>query len=773
MTSLPTLFLNQPIAPWLAPDAQNIPIQASTGLLPSASRDSALLLILFIVYYTALALDYLISWYLQTVWPSAQHYLSSPEPKEMNPAMAHKSPQSARQGFAIFDDGSPVSKAKHTNWTAAADSAVLRELSKGKIQSRAVPVLDAAASPLTKSPRRESSCLEVKPTKAESVRFTACDQQSQAHSESFEPLVAVPEESSLIEIETGDATAVQSPAKSGENRVISPQLDEARQIHLITEPNLSLEEQVDKHLAGQFEWIMEYPAGVAPLVAADGIVQPGQGPSSTNTVYGCNVLPVRRQQGAYQTAELSTDMFTILATELTKDSCHYPLIAEHKDPVKPSPDHLRHLPLPSNPETALKVGEEVGEVKQVVSPALSMEHERIEDVAGESFISAPRIEDSFEELDRLEDELEAVREVTRTHHHATGREKVLVQASPGNTKMKTPTAKVNKRVSIAGYSATVRVKPSQEKPPPSRRSASLTLRDARALQQGLSLEGSRVEAISCQGQRVANRLNTPKPPVKSSKPKTVPNFELPGDAVARRLKEQREARLAQQAEAQKALASPAPKPRCHKSLALPTFELPGEAISRRKREGLEAKLRAQEEETKKRREFKARPLRQSMGPAVAPRETLTSRVRQSKPLLGATGEEDNSKKPTSLGGVGDHARASLTARNKSSQPRIRTAHSGSTSTPTGSGSGKRNSVSLEELTVQRQKGRLILSKDKSIAQDKKKEKQERESTAKTAREQAADRSRMASREWAEKVRRKGLVGKQAKENRDDQKGTQA
>ncbi|KAG6142552.1 hypothetical protein E4U12_003228 [Claviceps purpurea] len=772
MTSLPTLF-SEP-TDWLAPDARNIPIQASTGLLPGASRDYALLLILFIVYYTALALDYLISWYLQTVRSSAQYYLSPPEPKEMNPAMAHKSPQPARQGFAIFDDGSPVSKDKHATWTAAADSAVLRELSKGKIQSRAVPVLDAAESPLTKSPRRESPCLEVKPTKAESVRFTACDQQSQAHSESFEPLVAVPEESSLVDMETGDAMAVQSPAKSGENQVTSSQLDEARQMLLVTEPNLSLEEQVDKHLAGQFEWIMEYPAGVASRsMAEDGVVQPGQGPSSINTVYGCNVLPVRRQQGASQTAELSTDMFTILATELTKHSCHYPLKAEHKDLANPSPDHLRHLPLPPYPETPLKVDEGAAEVKQVVSPALSMERERIEGVAGGSLISASRIEDSFEELDRLEDELEAVREVTHTHHHATGREKVLVQASPGNAKMKTPTAKVNKRVSIAGYSATVRVKPSQEKPPSSRRSASLTLRDARALQQKLSSEGSRVEAISCQGQRVTNCLSTPKAPAKSSKPRTVPNFELPGEAVARRLKEQREARLAQQAEAQKALASPAPKPRCHKSLALPTFELPGEAISRRKREGLEAKLRAQEEETKKRREFKARPLRQSMGPAVAPRETLTSRVRQSKPRSGATGEEGNSQKRMSLGCVGDHARASLTAKNKSSQPRIRTAHSGATSASTGSGSGKRNSVSLEELTVQRQQGRVILRKDKSIAQDKNQEKQERELTAKTAREQAADRSRMASREWAEKVRRKGLAGKQAKENRDDQKGTQA
>ncbi|KAG5968279.1 hypothetical protein E4U58_001921 [Claviceps cyperi] len=773
MASLPTLFLNQLIPPWLAPDSQNIPIQTSTGLLPGASRDSALLLILFIVYYTTLALDYLISWYLQTVWPSAQHYLSSPEPKEMNPAMTHKSPQPTRQGFAIFDDGSPISKDKDTTWTAAADSAVLGELSKGKVQSRAVPVLGAAASPLTKYLRRESPCLKVKPTKAESVRFTACDQQSQAHSESSGSLVAVPEESSLVVIETGDAMAVQSPAKSDENRVTSSQLDEARQMLLITESNLSLEEQVDKHLAGQFEWIMEYPAGVASRVATDGIVQPGQGPSSINAVYGCNVLPVRRQQGASQTAELSTDMFTILATELTKDACHYPLIAEHKDLVNPSSDHLRHLPLPPYPETPLKVGEGVAEVKQVVSPALSMECERIEGVAGGSFISAPRIEDSFEELDRLEDELDAVSEVTRTHHYATGREKVVAQASPGHANMKTPTVKVNKRVSIAGYSATVRVKPSQEKPPSSRRSASLTSRDVRALQKGLSSEGSRVEAISCQGQRVTNRLSTPKLPAKSSKPRTVPNFELPGEAVARRLKEQREARLAQQAEAQKALASPAPKPRCHKSLALPTFELPGEAISRRKREELEAKLRAQEEETKKRREFKARPLRQSMGPAVAPRETLTSRVRQSKPLLGATGEEDNLQKRTSLGCIKDHASASSTAKNRSSQPRIRTAHSGAPSAPTESGSGQRNSVLLEELTVQRQKGRLVVSKDKSIAQDKKKEKQEREFTAKTAREQAADRSRMASRERAEKVRQKGLVGKQAKENRDDQKGTQA
>ncbi len=71
-----------------------------------------------------------------------------------------------------------------------------------------------------------------------------------------------------------------------------------------------------------------------------------------------------------------------------------------------------------------------------------------------------------------------------------------------------------------------------------------------------------------------------------------------------------------------------PRPRSSKPPTVSTFELPGEAISRRKREEREARLRAQEEEERRRREFKARPVRSSIVPNTLPRETVASRARQ-------------------------------------------------------------------------------------------------------------------------------------------------
>ncbi|KAG6026167.1 hypothetical protein E4U41_001325 [Claviceps citrina] len=668
-------------------------------------------------------------------------------------AVAHKSPSPARQGFAFFDDGSPASKDTHTSdtvLTAAPVPDVLRELSKGRSQSRAVSAIDIAASPTAKSPRRESPRLETKPAKCQAVRLTPRAQRPQAHAETFEPLVAVPEESNSL-VEAGEAVAASSPARAGEDQATSSQSDAERQMRLTAEANLSLEGQIEKHLAGQFEWILTYPTGAGSRATGDCIAEPGQRRPSTVTVYGCNVLPLRRQQRATpSSAETSTDMFTLIATTLAQDSSYYPSTTEHRDMTSSSPGHLCQRPPLPNPGMPLQTSKATTEVEQAV----------------------PRIEDSFEELDRLEDELEAVHQVTRTRQHVAGQGK-SVQASPGGSSTNTPTSKVNKRVSIAGCSATVRVKPSQEKPPALRRSASLTLRDKRASQQGSSSDGPRVGAMTLQSLTASSRVGAPKLSAKSSKPPTVPKFELPGEAVARRLKEQREARLAQQAEALKAQAPPAPKPRSNKLLPRPTFELPGEAISRRKREELEAKLRAEEEEARKRREFKARPVRQSIGPATAPRETLTSRARQNKPLAETNGDAEARQKRLRVG-----ARVSLT--NNSSHTRGRTSGSATTenaratsASTCGGGGGKRNSVSLEELTVQRQRGREILNRDNSFMQERKKDKQEREMTTKTAREQAAERSRIASREWAEKKQRKEMGGRQAKENQDGQNGLQA
>ncbi|KAK7980131.1 hypothetical protein PG989_012588 [Apiospora arundinis] len=241
-------------------------------------------------------------------------------------------------------------------------------------------------------------------------------------------------------------------------------------------------------------------------------------------------------------------------------------------------------------------------------------------------------------------------------------------------------------------------------------------------------------------------LQPPKPLAKSTKVPTVPTFELPGEAVARRLKEKREARLSMQATAEKA-AAPAPstsvrRTKSARAPTVPKFELPGEAISRRKREEREARLKAQEEEERKRREFKARPIRSGSMPA--PRETITSRARQKGALPENVGIKSTTPSPS---------KQPLSHVSNQSQPRARP-----TSTSLGSLGSKRGSVPAEvQQQQQRLRGKDIYQRDNSYTQDREKERREREAMARIAREQAAEASRLRSREWAEKQRRKRMT----------------
>ena len=101
-------------------------------------------------------------------------------------------------------------------------------------------------------------------------------------------------------------------------------------------------------------------------------------------------------------------------------------------------------------------------------------------------------------------------------------------------------------------------------------------------------------------------LLPPKERVKSAKPVTKPTFELPGEAIARRLKEKKEARLAQRDSSEDSFHTArivsGSRIKSNKPPTTSTFELPGEAVSRRKREALEARLKTQEEEEGRRRE---------------------------------------------------------------------------------------------------------------------------------------------------------------------------
>ena len=253
-----------------------------------------------------------------------------------------------------------------------------------------------------------------------------------------------------------------------------------------------------------------------------------------------------------------------------------------------------------------------------------------------------------------------------------------------------------------------------------------------------------------------------KKPVKSTRPVTRPAFELPGEKVARELKEKREAREARMAvrqaemdadKARRAAAARAPTVRSTKPVNRPSYELPGDALSRKKREEREAKLRAEEKEEKKRREFKARPLsmsvRKSMAPA--PRETAAGLARKS--FAGSPAELGVKKRelrPTIT--EIDHENAKVAPRTRISSTTFtrKPAPAVTTHGPSMSGLSMQRSASNTSQNKPVSKGKEVYKRDALAGQNGPEETRANEEAAKRAREKAAEKGRQASREWAER-----------------------
>ncbi|RBR22551.1 uncharacterized protein FIESC28_04443 [Fusarium coffeatum] len=570
--------------------------------------------------------------------------------------------------------------------------------------------------------------------------------RSSTEPEAFELLEVVEEEDSNLSV-------ASSPANS--NRSVHQQSSEGYicKSHPLAEAWPSLSPHLD-HRPGQFEWLVSFSA---PTSEANNSDSPDIGESDhckmETKVYGCTLLSRWPRYNLFNTPE--TDIYTFVATPLTPEEYmalgFEPPQTSFSTPnmaLPPPPAYDDHQTLP------LKVPEVVEVVEQAVSPSLTLISDRCSSYGGSSrngSFSVPRIEDSFEELDKLEDELEAIDAFTQSRRIALPENvptsKHLEPPSPA----KMPT--ISKRASVIGMSSTVRVKPTEKSQVPLRRSTSLVFRDKKQNDSDDTLKPKP------QFTRGNNSQSTPsKAPVKSTKAPTIPKFELPGEAVARRLKEQREARRAQQAEAQRAYVPP-PRPKSSKPLTKPIFELPGEAISRRKREEREARLKAQEEEEKRKREFKARPMRNSFTPASIPRETIASLARQGKLPQEDTKKQANAAKTKRASILGPRPSPSSEGQIPQNRGRLSTATSQEhlsrgTSVSTGSGSGKR-ALTAEEAHQLKVRGKEIFQRDNNgYMRDKEREKREREEATRLAREQAAERSRIASREWAEKKRLK-------------------
>lgn len=258
-------------------------------------------------------------------------------------------------------------------------------------------------------------------------------------------------------------------------------------------------------------------------------------------------------------------------------------------------------------------------------------------------------------------------------------------------------------------------------------------------------------------------LAPPKPIQKATKQPTISTFELPGERVARELKEKKAARLSMQFDAQKVAEANSPQRtrsiRSSKPPTIANFELPGERLSRQKKERFEQKLKEEEEEARRRRQFKARPPPSSAAPTV--RSTFTSRQRQStgqpeqgsphSPKTEASPRSGTSKRQSmTMAASSARTLSTSTASTVSLTARGRTLSTGSTQASTRATSPsvgsvasgrKRSSVAAEDIQQQKVRGRQIYNRDNTRGRSKEQEKRDREEAIKLARQKYAQMSR--------------------------------
>jgi len=371
---------------------------------------------------------------------------------------------------------------------------------------------------------------------------------------------------------------------------------------------------------------------------------------------------------------------------------------------------------------------------------------------------ALRIEDSVEAIDAFEDEIEKVGEQLPAIDNAVSSAKVQ--------KQQTVTRSSPRKKRAVGIAPSAKGKAGSRQSVSRPQNATTTKSANPDLTSGPNAIRSRATT------RISSIHKAPFQPKKSSKPPTTSNFELPGDAVARKLKEQHEARLAPEGDMvnkpQKTEIKTVKPVKSTKPPTRPSFELPGEAVSRKLKEQREERLKQHEggEAEPKKKEFKARPVRHSQAPVV--KATAASRARmslakgeaveikQSKPRISSAQPGSSVRRPVSmappdaskrLSTLSVAKRTSTATNNPSARPSLaaRTSTSRmSIATPsqriTSNGKGAHQTV----------RGKEVFERSKTAKDELEKARKEKEEAAKRARIEASERGRIASRQWAEK-----------------------
>ena len=367
--------------------------------------------------------------------------------------------------------------------------------------------------------------------------------------------------------------------------------------------------------------------------------------------------------------------------------------------------------------------------------------------------SITRIEDSVEALDAFEEEIEKVGELLPAmddEHQLPAKNMDLNKSRTGSKDVGKPTSADGRRPSTRSKPAATRnnvakairkdtspkqrqlsaarsAQPATRKPTTaasiSRTSSVKPMASSRTSSVKPATTTKTSPTVSATGPqptthaRVSSLQKPPFQPTKSSKPPTRSTFSLPGEAISRKLKEQREERL-------------------------------------KKVSQTEA-----DQDTQK-KTFKARPVRLSHAPVVV-KGTATSMARMSlakgepvdvkdgAPKIKSTAARQSvasaaeGKRLSSLS-VAKHAPTTAVTNPYPSRSASLSSRTSLTTRPAPATAG--NGVR------QTSRGKEVFGRTKAELEAREKEKKEKEEAAKRARAEAAERGRLASRAWAEKMK---------------------
>lgn len=363
-----------------------------------------------------------------------------------------------------------------------------------------------------------------------------------------------------------------------------------------------------------------------------------------------------------------------------------------------------------------------------------------------------RIEDSVEALDALEEEIEKVRKLiptstgtldspVKTKEQTKTATKALDKKTSGSLRVKTSNAAMTNPLS---EQISTNVRPSMSRPlvhPAAKRviapKPGLSQRKPEIKSRNPPLLGTALVSApsTLASKRVSSIHKAPFIPTKSTKPPTRASFELPGEALSRKLKEQREERQKREEE--------------EKQSKQPVFKARPVRISR----APEVKLTT------------AAKLRLSMVKGVHAPAVVTTKDTpnaNSAPRAATVVSRDENKRLSSLTAAKCTAAAKPSA---NTSARVTRGPSLDASTiGTRRPVAPRAAPTAGDLAHQKMKGKEVFERTRVEIQERENAKKEKEDAAKKARIEAAERGRLASREWAEKHKAKKMEAEKTKEH---------